>query len=108
MHTLNPLSRVFFATVITFLRDPKLPFVCFRTFFLLALDATAFTDLGITHFLNVSGLVYRDSYLLNNLLYYNLFYRSVIQLFNCEQQLNILKICFVNQTGISKISLALG
>ena len=38
---------VFFATVQTFPLEPKLPLASFKTFFLLALDATAFTDLGI-------------------------------------------------------------
>jgi len=36
--------------VITFLLDPKFPFVALRTLFLLALEATELTDLGITHF----------------------------------------------------------
>ncbi len=30
---------------------------------------------------------------------------NVYTLFHCKQQLNVLKICFVNQTAISKISL---
>jgi hypothetical protein len=38
---------VFLATVQTFPRDPKLPLASFKTFFRLALDATAFTERGI-------------------------------------------------------------
>jgi hypothetical protein len=33
---------------------------------------------------------------------------NVTTLFHCEQQLNIFKVCFVNQTSIGKISLTLG
>ena len=38
---------MFLATVQTFPLEPKLPLASFKTFFLLARDATAFTDLGI-------------------------------------------------------------
>lgn len=43
----KPFSTVFLATVQTFDLLPKLPLASFNTFFLLLLDATAFTDLGI-------------------------------------------------------------
>src|SRR5664280_678578 len=33
---------------------------------------------------------------------------NVTTLFHCEQQLNVFKICFVNQTSICKISLTFG
>ena len=44
------------ATVQTFLRLPKYPLACFITFFLRALEATEFTDLGIFLLFFVAGV----------------------------------------------------
>jgi hypothetical protein len=49
------LSTAFFAIVHTFLRLPKYPLACFNTFFLRALLATEFTDLGISLMFFVVG-----------------------------------------------------
>ena len=43
----HAFSTAFLAIVHTFLRRPKYPLACFIIFFLRALEATAFTDLGI-------------------------------------------------------------
>jgi hypothetical protein len=48
-------STAFLATVHTFLRLPKNPLACFITFFLRALEATEFTDLGIFVVVFVAG-----------------------------------------------------
>jgi hypothetical protein len=49
-------STAFLATVQTFLRLPKKPLACFNTFFLRALLATEFTDLGIIFLFFVEGV----------------------------------------------------
>jgi len=47
MHKASLYQPHFFATVQTFLRLPKKPLACFKIFFLRAIEATEFTDLGI-------------------------------------------------------------
>jgi len=49
-HKFDLFPMSFFATVQTFERDKKLPLVLFKIFFLLALEATEFTERGIIHF----------------------------------------------------------